>query len=187
MTYEIRAKPTVYKGYRFRSRLEARWAVFLDKLKFRWEYEPETYATEHGPVCPDFVFGRRGETWYAEVKPNREHLDANLDHILNRYNSLVLDCSATLDLHERVGWVMLIGDPLDSLASGSSIASYIYSGGYREDGPSRLHEHLACPAYFVSIRYSHIALTPRKDEVGEDEWEAATLARQYDFMQYLSN
>ena len=27
---EIKAIETVYKGYRFRSRLEARWAVFFD-------------------------------------------------------------------------------------------------------------------------------------------------------------
>lgn len=34
---------TRYKGYRFRSRLEARWAVFFDVLGVRWEYEPEGY------------------------------------------------------------------------------------------------------------------------------------------------
>ena len=32
---------TVYKGYRFRSRLEARWAVFFDALDIEWYYEPE--------------------------------------------------------------------------------------------------------------------------------------------------
>jgi hypothetical protein len=30
---------TVYKKHRFRSRLEARWAVFLDCMEVRWEYE----------------------------------------------------------------------------------------------------------------------------------------------------
>jgi hypothetical protein len=29
---EIKAIETSYKGYRFRSRLEARWAVFFDAL-----------------------------------------------------------------------------------------------------------------------------------------------------------
>lgn len=28
----VKAIDTVYKGYRFRSRLEARWAVFFDAL-----------------------------------------------------------------------------------------------------------------------------------------------------------
>ena len=34
---------TVYKGFKFRSRLEARWAVFFDACGVRWEYEPEGY------------------------------------------------------------------------------------------------------------------------------------------------
>jgi hypothetical protein len=34
---------TEYKGYLFRSRLEARWAVFLDYIKEPWEYEKEGY------------------------------------------------------------------------------------------------------------------------------------------------
>lgn len=39
------AKPieTSYKGYRFRSRHEARWAVFFDVVKIKWEYEPEGF------------------------------------------------------------------------------------------------------------------------------------------------
>src|SRR5262245_3495425 len=31
---------TIYRGYRFRSRLEARWAVFFQTLGVPWEYEP---------------------------------------------------------------------------------------------------------------------------------------------------
>lgn len=40
---------TAYKGYRFRSRLEARWAVFFDALGFDWQYEPEGFKC-HWPV-----------------------------------------------------------------------------------------------------------------------------------------
>jgi hypothetical protein len=32
----IVAIPTRYKGYHFRSRLEARWAVFFDALGIKW-------------------------------------------------------------------------------------------------------------------------------------------------------
>jgi hypothetical protein len=39
----IHAIETRYAGCRFRSRLEARWAVFFDTLKLRWEYEPQGY------------------------------------------------------------------------------------------------------------------------------------------------
>ena len=35
---EIKAIETYYKGYRFRSRLEARWAVFFDAACVEYEY-----------------------------------------------------------------------------------------------------------------------------------------------------
>lgn len=38
--YNIKAHPTTYKGVRFRSRHEARWAVFFDVMGWGWEYEP---------------------------------------------------------------------------------------------------------------------------------------------------
>lgn len=40
----IKAIETRYKGYRFRSRLEARWAVFFDTLEIKWEYEPQGFV-----------------------------------------------------------------------------------------------------------------------------------------------
>lgn len=39
----IKAIETRYNGYRFRSRLEARWAVFFDALGIRWAYETEGF------------------------------------------------------------------------------------------------------------------------------------------------
>lgn len=39
----IKAIETAYRGFRFRSRLEARWAVFFDCLGIDWEYEPEGF------------------------------------------------------------------------------------------------------------------------------------------------
>jgi len=46
---------TRYKGYRFRSRLEARWAVFFDALGIKWEYEPEGFEFDDGTrYLPDF-------------------------------------------------------------------------------------------------------------------------------------
>jgi hypothetical protein len=46
---------TRYRGYHFRSRLEARWALFLDCMDARWEYEKEGFVlsnSEH--YLPDF-------------------------------------------------------------------------------------------------------------------------------------
>jgi len=51
----IKAIETRYKGYRFRSRLEARWAVFFDALGIKWEYEKEGYDLgAAGWYLPDF-------------------------------------------------------------------------------------------------------------------------------------
>jgi len=46
---------TKYKGVYFRSRLEARWAVFFDTLGIPWEYEKEGYEfTDGNRYLPDF-------------------------------------------------------------------------------------------------------------------------------------
>lgn len=36
----MQAITTIYKNIQFRSRLEARWAVFFDTLNIEWKYEP---------------------------------------------------------------------------------------------------------------------------------------------------
>ena len=51
----MQAIETVYNGYKFRSRLEARWAVFLDSAEVEYEYEKEGYEFEDGTrYLPDF-------------------------------------------------------------------------------------------------------------------------------------
>lgn len=62
----IRAIETSYAGCRFRSRLEARWAVFLDHLKITWEYERQGFDLPSGRYLPDFWLPEPG-TW-IEVK-----------------------------------------------------------------------------------------------------------------------
>lgn len=66
MQPQIKAIETVYKGFRFRSRLEARWAVFFDELGVRWEYEREGYDLGGVRYLPDFWLP--GERMHVEVK-----------------------------------------------------------------------------------------------------------------------
>lgn len=62
--------PTRYKGYHFRSRLEARWAVFFDQLELGWEYEPQGYVLDGTPYLPDFKLVLPDDSLvFAEVKP----------------------------------------------------------------------------------------------------------------------
>lgn len=51
---DIKPIETNYNGYRFRSRLEARWAVFFDVLGIEWEYEKEGYDLDGIKYLPDF-------------------------------------------------------------------------------------------------------------------------------------
>jgi hypothetical protein len=67
---EIKAIETHYKGYRFRSRLEARWAVFFDALDIVWYYEHEGYKTGKGDFwLPDFYLPTFDGGCLVEVKP----------------------------------------------------------------------------------------------------------------------
>lgn len=84
MQKEIKAIDTEYKGYLFRSRLEARWAVFFDALGLKWEYEPEGFDLGDGTYyLPDFKVEYPGyETdenhykWF-EVKSDLDRLTAD--------------------------------------------------------------------------------------------------------------
>jgi hypothetical protein len=53
-TPTIKAIETRAYGCRFRSRLEARWAVFFTAMGLRWEYEPEGFELPSGRYLPDF-------------------------------------------------------------------------------------------------------------------------------------
>lgn len=60
---------TFYASVRFRSRTEARWAVFWDELHIKWSYEAEGFLPAGIPYLPDFViFPALGTTW-VEIKP----------------------------------------------------------------------------------------------------------------------
>lgn len=61
----VAAIETLYKGYRFRSRLEARWAVFFDHLNFKWRYESQGYYVANDLYLPDFWVDGLG---WVEVK-----------------------------------------------------------------------------------------------------------------------
>lgn len=64
----IQALETRYRGYRFRSRLEARWAVYFDTIRVTWEYEVQGYDLGDGLYyLPDFWLPQ--VNLWAEVKP----------------------------------------------------------------------------------------------------------------------
>lgn len=78
----MKAIETEYNGFKFRSRLEARWAVFLDCVGIKWTYEPEGYVLNSGGYyLPDF-FLPETKIWngecigcFLEVKPEINNVD----------------------------------------------------------------------------------------------------------------
>lgn len=72
----IQAIETSYAGHRFRSRLEARWAVLWDTLDIRWEYEPQGFRFDGYAYLPDFYLPQL-ELW-VEVKGSEDALDKTL-------------------------------------------------------------------------------------------------------------
>jgi len=64
----LKAIDTEYDGHLYRSRLEARWAVFFDTLDIPFEYELEGYDLgEAGWCLPDFWLPK--QRTFLEVSP----------------------------------------------------------------------------------------------------------------------
>ena len=69
---QLKPIETHYKGYRFRSRLEARWAVFFDTLGIEWVYEPEGFDLGDGfYYLPDFRLIEARLPLWIEIKSNK--------------------------------------------------------------------------------------------------------------------
>lgn len=71
---KVKAIETYYNGYRFRSRAEARWAVFFDTCNIKYMYEPEGLSLSDGTLyLPDFYLPE--SKTYFEVKGIMNDID----------------------------------------------------------------------------------------------------------------
>jgi len=67
MGQAMRAIETRYRGILFRSRLEARWAIFFDSASIRWQYEPVGYTNGRFGYLADFYLP--DDAAWLEIKP----------------------------------------------------------------------------------------------------------------------
>ena len=119
----MKAIETCYNGYRFRSRLEARWAVFFDALGVKYEYEPEGFELDDGTwYLPDFrvkCYGKRGDfdnepfDLYIEVKGRMTEEDA---HKIRAFSRTVdfWDTEHENSYYENIVPVLIVGSIPDA-------------------------------------------------------------------------
>lgn len=93
-----KAIETKYKGYRFRSRLEARWAVFFDALGIDYRYEEQGYEVR----LDDAVF-----RWLPDF-----YLPDHRCHVEVKGGSVGAN-----DAH-KMGWLLDYGSPLPYFCDG---------------------------------------------------------------------
>lgn len=78
----IKAIPTIYGNQQFRSRLEAKWAVFFDLVGAKWVYEPDGFKTKLGNYLPDFYLPEHD--CFVEVKPYFKEGDKECEKWINK-------------------------------------------------------------------------------------------------------
>lgn len=103
--------PTTYKGRTYRSRLEARWALFYERLNFNVVYEPFTIENNDLSYTPDFWVLRGFENTIPvliEIKPiapNKEYIEY-LCQIHDPEKSDILICIGDPNLTQPKGiWI----------------------------------------------------------------------------------
>lgn len=128
----LKAIETHYKGYRFRSRLEARWAVFFDAMGIDWEYEPEGFELGEGlRYLPDFKI--EGGL-YVEIKST--HLTDEEQNKIDKFSE-VYPIVVAIGLPESRGYKVYEPDGFYGWGTGTTFA---FHHGQKDEGFERISD-----------------------------------------------
>lgn len=135
---QMQAIPTIYNGFRFRSRLEATWAAFFDELGWQWEYEP----CDFNGWIPDFLILGAKKVW-VEVKPVTdfpEEIASEIDRSGACGDALILGLAPIRNVNcthqDFLGW---LGEYFPDCGRDWGFAPF---GKYTPEGPIGFcHEH----------------------------------------------
>lgn len=109
---------TIYDGYRFRSRLEARWAVFFKYSGIRYIYETEGFRLSDGTTyLPDFYLPDYNA--YVEIKSIDAIIigkdDSDQLYFESGREDATKYASFLTEVVNTATYMILIGDPYDAL------------------------------------------------------------------------
>jgi hypothetical protein len=127
---------TRYAGCRFRSRLEARWAVFFDHMGIRWEYEPQGFELTHRLSLEAGTFYYLPDFWLPELSLWAEVKGSLTDAECLR----LLDAAAALSSNGGSGCHDSGGNDLVVLG-GIEVRPGARARQYNINVPFRLHLH----------------------------------------------
>ena len=119
----IKPIETIYNGYKFRSRLEARWAFFFDNLNITYEYEKEGFDIDGEWYLPDFWIPQ----WncWVEIKPNipkAREFHKSYEEKDKRENRLCYKLSQ----NERKVVLLIGGNPWVDIPNTESYEKYLF-------------------------------------------------------------
>lgn len=151
---------TYYRGYKFRSRLEARWAVFFDVLGVKYRYEAEGFKLPSGAFLPDFLLYLPGKAKvWAEIKPPNMP-----EEKLNRLERVVND------LYKETGIKVLciFGEPWPGEYNVAMVPDCLSHGGLKDQkyvfALGRKHE---AELWLVDWDVGGVCLNPLVDDKGK--------------------
>jgi hypothetical protein len=116
---------TRYGGCHFRSRLEARWAVFFNTMQIPWIYEPEGYELSFRRYLPDFLLPECGT--FIEVRGDTERVD--LGELVLIAGELPSTYIKPESKHERGPRLMLLGPLTNTLLAGDGELGWLATSG----------------------------------------------------------
>ena len=97
---ENKAIPTYHNGIVFRSKNEARWALFFDFVHIEYNYEPRFFTVGRIQYRPDFYLPKYDK--FAEVK-------SSVDGIQNSFMAQKLNCVIDYQATEISKGLLLLG------------------------------------------------------------------------------
>lgn len=166
---------TKYKGYRFRSRTEARWGVFFDSLGITWEYEPEGFEFDDGTrYLPDFLL--KGVIYEAEYG-DKKRLDIYVEVKPAQSSEEDWAKAKILSNHELV--LLLAGTPkkgrVDTLCGPDNCLGWY--GWYATNSPPAIEKAFAFVSFFAKNEISIHSTVDRRSYTVDAAVEAARSAR----------